>query len=112
MRGSCIQSLSSDLFWSANKGWTDIVNWIKSQVSGAEVACEDGSLGVKGRAVDLLLSEQGYAEEIWACGPVPCLRRYVMHLKIRHVSWDPLNPEWLWYWRMSFLRNSNARWNA
>ena len=62
------------IFGVPNKGWTDIVNWIKSQVSGAEVACEDGSLGVKGTAVDLLLSGQGYAEEIWACGPVPMLK--------------------------------------
>jgi len=62
------------IFGVPDKEWTDVVNWIKSQVTGVEIASEDGSIGVKGTAVDLLSSGQGHAEEIWACGPIPMLK--------------------------------------
>lgn len=66
--------ISSFVFGVSNRDWAGVADWASSKVSGLTVASDDGSLGCKGTAPDVLKKEGDFIDEIWACGPVSMLK--------------------------------------
>lgn len=75
---SLIQSIRPHVIYGArSEGETLMLDEIKEFSSGLSVATEDGSLGTKGTALDILrefLSEKDKNRIIYACGPKGMLR--------------------------------------
>ncbi len=53
-----------------NGDWADVASWVKSECPDVVIACDDGTIGERGTAADVLLNGKWPIEEVWACGPV------------------------------------------
>ena len=62
--------VSSLIFGVPDGDWADVASWVRSRCSDVTIACDDGTIGEKGTAAEVLLRKKWPIEEIWACGPV------------------------------------------